>query len=189
VKGSGPGEFQFPRFVCFGPQGNLYVSDFGNHRIQVFDTNGVFLQIIGGEFQFRHPQGISVCSRGFLFVADQKHCVQVFTAKGLFVRKFGRTVPGQSDGPYGVTVDVNGNCVVADFWNHQIQIFNSTGQLVKKFGSPGTRDLEFNGCFDVAISKEGDLIVSDQKNHCFKVFSFLDQMKVSRALQSLYDRS
>ena len=49
---------------------------------------------------------------------------------------FGSKGPGdgQLSYPYGVIVD-QGNYVVADANNHRIQIFNSQGQFVRKFGS------------------------------------------------------
>lgn len=39
-KGSGPGEFEQPRYPRFGPDGLIYVADAQNPRIQVFDTAG-----------------------------------------------------------------------------------------------------------------------------------------------------
>jgi len=38
-KGSGSGQFINPYFVTACKQGNNYVSDFGNHKIQIFDSN------------------------------------------------------------------------------------------------------------------------------------------------------
>jgi len=37
--GSGPGQFDKPRDVAVGPNGNVYVVDFGNRRIQVFQPS------------------------------------------------------------------------------------------------------------------------------------------------------
>jgi len=39
-KGSGNGQFRNPWFVFNDKQGNIYVSDSNNHRIQIFDGNG-----------------------------------------------------------------------------------------------------------------------------------------------------
>src|SRR5271168_4235896 len=38
--GSGPGQFNVPHSIALDAAGNVYVADRGNHRIQVFDTDG-----------------------------------------------------------------------------------------------------------------------------------------------------
>jgi streptogramin lyase len=42
--GDGPGEFNVPHSIAVDAQGNVYVADRGNRRIQVFDGNGKFLR-------------------------------------------------------------------------------------------------------------------------------------------------
>ena len=44
--GSGPGEFNTPHSIASDAQGNIYVADRGNRRIQVFDPDGMFLREI-----------------------------------------------------------------------------------------------------------------------------------------------
>jgi tripartite motif-containing protein 2/3/tripartite motif-containing protein 71 len=45
-KGSGPGEFLDPKQLAFDPDGNLWVADSDNHRLQVFTRDGAFLKVI-----------------------------------------------------------------------------------------------------------------------------------------------
>ena len=42
--GSGPGQFDTPHGVAVGPNGDLFVADRGNRRVQVLDSNGKFLR-------------------------------------------------------------------------------------------------------------------------------------------------
>jgi hypothetical protein len=42
--GQGPGEFNTPHSIAADAQGNIYVADRGNRRIQVFDHEGTFLR-------------------------------------------------------------------------------------------------------------------------------------------------
>jgi NHL repeat-containing protein len=44
--GNQPGQFDTPHSIAVDAQGNVYVADRGNHRIQVFDGNGKFLRQI-----------------------------------------------------------------------------------------------------------------------------------------------
>jgi NHL repeat len=44
--GSGPGQFSVPHSIALDAQGNVYVADRGNRRIQVFDGDGKFLRQI-----------------------------------------------------------------------------------------------------------------------------------------------
>jgi NHL repeat len=44
--GDGPGQFNVPHSIAADAQGNIYVADRGNRRIQVFDTEGKFLRQI-----------------------------------------------------------------------------------------------------------------------------------------------
>jgi streptogramin lyase len=69
-----PGVFWGPRAVVIGPDGNVYVTDTGNKRIQVFDQTGRFVRAIGSEGsgpgQFREPVGLAIDASGNLYVAD-----------------------------------------------------------------------------------------------------------------------
>ena len=43
-KGAGPGQFNTPHSIAIDRHDNIYVGDRGNHRVQVFDTDGKFLR-------------------------------------------------------------------------------------------------------------------------------------------------
>ncbi len=67
------GRFWGPRDVEIGPDGLVYVSDTGNKRVQVFDSEGEFVRAFGGEGaepgRFNEPVGLAF-DRGTLLVAD-----------------------------------------------------------------------------------------------------------------------
>jgi sugar lactone lactonase YvrE len=44
-KGTGPGQFNTPHSIAIDRDDNIYVGDRGNHRVQVFDTEGTFLRM------------------------------------------------------------------------------------------------------------------------------------------------
>jgi len=77
-KGTEQGEFDAPDFICCR-QNIVAVSDFNNHRIQVFTLNGQFLFTFGklgsGETgEFRYPRGVAIDDEGFFMV---KICIDI----------------------------------------------------------------------------------------------------------------
>ncbi len=71
----------YPYDICVDGAGRQYVCEFGNSRVQVFDSNDQPLEIIGGPGdapgQFSNPWGVALDSGGNLYVADsQNHRVQ-----------------------------------------------------------------------------------------------------------------
>jgi tripartite motif-containing protein 71 len=86
-KGSGPGQFNNPDYVCVGPDSLLYVTDQKNDRIQVFNLEGHHRRTIGGRGrkagEFRDPEDLAFDATGNLVVADGgNHRIQVLTPDG-----------------------------------------------------------------------------------------------------------
>ena len=56
----------------------MYVSEYGNHRVSVFDTEGNFLRISplccgrkgSGKVEFNYPYGLTTDKNGNLYVCD-----------------------------------------------------------------------------------------------------------------------
>jgi sugar lactone lactonase YvrE len=65
--GSEAGEFRDPHALAMDSQGRLFVGDRGNHRVQIFDQNGVHLATWT---QFGSPSGMYIDREDTLFVAD-----------------------------------------------------------------------------------------------------------------------
>ncbi|CAF0836348.1 unnamed protein product [Didymodactylos carnosus] len=85
-KGQNQSEFDCPDFICYR-QNILAVSDFNNHRVQVFDKYGQFLFMFGQygceNGQFRYPRGLAIDDEGFFMVADWvNNRLQLFTPNG-----------------------------------------------------------------------------------------------------------
>lgn len=60
--------------LAFGPDGDLFVADFYNHRVQKFQPDGTFLTDFGsqgvGDGQIDHALGVAVAGDGPLFMAN-----------------------------------------------------------------------------------------------------------------------
>ena len=94
--GSGDGEGQFagPHGIVVDANGDVYVADTGNNRVQKFTADGVFLMQWGSfgaaDGQFDHPHGIGIDPSGNVFVAETGNSrVQKFSSAGDFILKWG----------------------------------------------------------------------------------------------------
>jgi DNA-binding beta-propeller fold protein YncE len=80
-EGTGPGELKYPYDLAFGPKGDLYVVERGNHRVQKFSPAGVSVGVWGGPGrkpgQFADPWALAVDRKGRIHVIDtENHRVQ-----------------------------------------------------------------------------------------------------------------
>ncbi|MHC4925567.1 MAG: 6-bladed beta-propeller [Planctomycetota bacterium] len=128
-RGLGEGEFNFPTSLAMDPDGNLFVVDQLNARIQQFDPEGEYLDGFGemgmGPGQFSRPKDIAVDEVGWIYVADNAfNNVQLFDldfALLTFVGQGGRD-PGRFYGASGVAVRGE-ELAVVDQLGARLQVF------------------------------------------------------------------
>lgn len=125
--GTGPGEFNLPHSVCTDSAGKVYVADRENHRVQVFDADGNFLD----QWNNMHrPCGL--CIREDLVYVGQlpTHldvnadypnigaCVSVHDLSGRQLARIGDAYAGlgpkQYTAPHGIAVDSHGDIYVGE---------------------------------------------------------------------------
>lgn len=173
--GSGEGEFVRPHAVAVAPQGQLFVADTLNHRVQVFYPCGGFVRAFGGfgaaDRKLCAPEGVAADER-FIYVADTGNDrVQVFDHEGRYVRSIGRHGSGRGEfnRPVDIACGEGGRLFVCDADNARVQWFAADGawlgmtggwgQLPGWFANPGGIDVH-----------EGRLYVADSGNHRVQVF-------------------
>lgn len=171
-RGAEMGKFDVPWGITTDQDGNIYVSDTSNARIQKFQPDGQSLLKWGrdGSFDgaFFFPRGVAVDFVGNIYVADESNNrVQKFDARGSFLTKWGRdgSGPGQFRSPWGIACDALGNVYVVDSGNHRIQKFDGNGTFLCSFGNRGRAEGQVNFPYGIAVDKEGAVFVVDSGNN------------------------
>ena len=98
--GSAEGAFYYPTNLAIGPNGDVFVSDTGNFRVQEHTADGKFVKSFGhvgtGIGSFARPKGVSVDRQGRLYVVDAAfENVQVLDSEGRALLFFGE--PGSNE--------------------------------------------------------------------------------------------
>jgi DNA-binding beta-propeller fold protein YncE len=182
VTGSGPGQFRFAEEaediwgdLAFGPDGNLYVVDPFNSRVQVLGPDGAFLREWGepgaGEGQFDLPSGIGIDGAGRVYVAEYGNKrVQVFDGEGRFLAAWApsEAAGGPFTGPGDVAVDAAGFVWVTDWGTNRVYRFDPAGAVV---GAQGDQPGQLARPWGAAVDAGGNLYVAEWEGSRVQVFA------------------
>jgi DNA-binding beta-propeller fold protein YncE len=130
--GGEPGQFYFPVYLAVDAQGNLYVGDTMNFRVQVFDPEGRFLRAYGehgdGPGTFSRLKGIAFDGFGNVYVVDGgPGVVQIFNADLQPLMFFGGQAPllEYFDIPSCIAIDRTRNRIyVCNEQNGRINVYD-----------------------------------------------------------------
>ncbi|XP_068713161.1 E3 ubiquitin-protein ligase TRIM71-like [Montipora foliosa] len=180
-QGSDKGQFENPKGIAFGEDENIYVLDSGNDRIQIFNEEGRYISMIGGDGSLDSQlgyttRGLSLDSNGNIIVAG--HFIQFFSPDGKLLRKIGgpsclsHPLHCVQSGDYLIVSDC------AQHWSdHSVKVFTREGDYKYQFA--GTRNREFHWPCSLLVTKSGHLLVCDYRNSRVQVFEvngkFVDQ--------------
>ena len=132
TKGREKGEFDYPQGLTLYRNESIYIADRLNSRIQIFSTAGKFVTGFGKE-QLNSPHSIALNDK-WVFVSDYYHNA-VFKFQITNNKYVCQSAKGELSYPNGITVNTNGDVLVADCYNNRIAILNSELKLVGKIGN------------------------------------------------------
>ena len=185
-QGKGPGQFNFlapyahpflvshPRSagIAWDAEGNIYVVDNLNKRVQKFDKNRTFL------FAFDEtnprtgdpssPIDIAVGADGTIFVIDgQGPSVQAFDSNGQYLGEVTSPDPGENQvlSPSSITVDTQGNLWIPDCGLNRVLELDRERKVIATFGEFGTGPGQFSCPMAVAVDSMDHIFVADFNNH------------------------
>ena len=174
--GSEPGQLRWPEQLVIDGDGNVWVVDHGNDRIQKFSNTGVPLLQFGGtgsgDGMMVRPIGLAIGPDGSVYTSESTPNVRIqkFSSTGTFVTKWGSY--GSCDGYFYrlsfITTDGSGHVYASDPENFRIQKFTSDGAFVTKWGSweTGCNPGDWGGNFypgALALAPSGNILVGDNR--------------------------
>jgi DNA-binding beta-propeller fold protein YncE len=126
-----PGDFGAPQGVALDSDGNVYVTDTLNNRVEIFDADGNFISLFGkhgdGPGYLARPKGIAVDSDGHIWVADEmQDRLQVFNREGQLLTYIGTghgEMPGQFRSLIGVAIDKQNRVFTTEQEPGRLQMF------------------------------------------------------------------
>jgi NHL repeat len=172
-KGSAEGQFTEPEFTATNREGDVWVSDYTNDRVEEFSPSGTFMKSCGkagsGEVQFKGPTGIAVDYNGQLYVSDSgNNRIEVIGQNCSYWDSFGQ---GYLSDPMGLTFTTGGEfskglVLIANAGGDDIELFNTTTEVISEkrvqraegsYGTKGSGDGQFLDPTDiVAAAKENE---------------------------------
>ena len=167
-KGSALKMFIHPFGLAGNTRDEIAVTEFYNNRIQIFNSDGNFIRSLSSKaLDLQVPKGIVFRNSGHIFVGDNSGRILIIDGRGECVGSFGGlgSLDDKLNDPWGLSVDSDGNVIVADKGSSLIKIFSPDGKFLMKIGGQGTLKSPVH-----CIQYDKYLIVSDKGEHCIKVF-------------------
>lgn len=137
TRGNDSGDFNLPISAATNANGNIYVVDGGNFRVQAFTPGGEFVKSFGevGRMSghFARPKAIAADQHGNVYVTDSAFAnFQIFDENGtllLFIGQRGESgAPGEYMLPAGIAIDpADGRVYVADQFFRKVEVFRPAG--------------------------------------------------------------
>jgi streptogramin lyase len=200
VDGTGAAaSFNNPTDIAIDIAGNLYVTDYSNHKIRKITPAGIVTTLAGSgtsgsadgtgtAASFNLPVGLCVDPGGNVFVADYyNNLIRKITPTGVVTTIAGSGVYGGTDGqgtaatfayPYDLAVDLQGNLFVTQSAGmiRMISASNAVTTYAGSFVATGSIDgpvttAMFYWPQGIAMDGTGNLFITEQGNHAVRKIS------------------
>ncbi|ACU03574.1 IPT/TIG domain-containing protein [Pedobacter heparinus] len=184
-------KFSSPWKLAIDPLGNIIVADRDNFKIRKIAPDGAvttlagstagFADGTGSAAKFMQPLDVVADAQGNIYVADNTaHRIRKVSPSGTVTTLAGDGTAGYLDAtgvqakfrnPSGLTVDQQGNIIVADRLNHRIRKITPAG-TVSTIAGAGTTGLldgdaltaKFADPYGVAVDAGGNILVAELTN-------------------------
>ena len=163
--GKGELEFNCPYGLTIDESnGNIYVSEYHNNRIQILSHDFLFISQFGKDI-LKSPLDVKF-SKEYIFVLDVSNpCLHLFNYNHILQKSvISRGKGMELINPWNFFIDQTNNILISDYRSDSIHIFNKEFQLIHKISvSPNP--------IGITVDKRGRVIVVCQAvNNCLQIF-------------------
>ena len=131
-----PGQFRLPHYICLDNQKRVWIADRENSRLQIFDSNGKFLD----QWEdFIRPTDVKIDKNDIVYVTELCQRVSILSIDGKVLTRFGNQ--GGKDlnkalflAPHTVAIDSRGDIYVGEVsWSWTKRTLDRGPRVVQKF--------------------------------------------------------
>ena len=166
--GKAQGQFNFPHDIAVNAKtGNIAVADVNNKRVQLFNSDGIYLREYGQKGldpkTLKCPVSVAFNRSGDVTIADAGG-IFWFTECGQFIKNIPKK---HLISPNDITIASDGRMLVCDCGDNTVKVLSPDGtELLRSITAPGCK--ESPRC---ALRHQDKLFVCYGHPHCVKVFN------------------
>ena len=170
--GSGMGQFNSPLGLTVSTNGDVFVADISNNRIQILDDSLHFQRFITHQ-TMKCPRDVKLTPDEVYVLCHGSPCILVFSHAGEKIRSLITYGTGmQIRAAHFFCLDRNQNLLISDWGNDEVRIFSKEGTHLHTIGEYGHEVGMLDGPQGIVLTKDLKLIiVSGNSNYSLQIFS------------------
>jgi len=170
-------EFKIPYGISINSLDQIFVTDTGNHRVQVFNKDGNYISQFGskgdGKGEFQYPLAITIDIHDNIYVADN-NCIQKFDKNFNFIKIVGSKGNNSDQYSYStdITTDKDLNIYITDGVTNRIQKFDKNNNFVMTIGGYGRDNGQLDFPCGILYDHKSDILfVTERGNSRIQAFN------------------
>ena len=157
-KGSEDGKFNLPRQLTVSANGDVFVADYHNHRIQILDENLYHQRSIKHD-SMQYPRDVKLTNDQMFVLTNSSPCVHEFSIAGEKIRSFITQGQGmQVTRACCFCLDALKNLIISDALDRSVKIFSPDGTLLHSIGGFQDGSYYYSPC-GIALTKQLKIVV------------------------------
>ena len=178
--GSGIGQFNWPVQLAVSTNGDVFVADSNNNRVQILDGKLHYQRHLSlhsstqpRDIKLTQDEVYILCDKYNSRYRNSSPCINVFSYSGVLIRSPITCGPDSDiERPSFFCLDANRNLLLSD--DSQIKIFSKEGTLLHTLGDYGHGIGMFRNFGGIVLTENRKLIVvSQNRMHCLQIYSFV----------------